>query len=216
MAGFTSGEGSFRVTIRKATTKSGYGVPISFVLTQHTRDSKLLRSFESFFGCGKYYQGINKRADRGDYIIQDLKSITEKLMPFFDKYSIYGNKLLDYQDFCEVVKLKNCGAHLTPEGLEKVRLIHQRMNLSRDWVRPELATTLSEDDLLLKGIYQRRHQPVIIKNIDSGQTNKFASMSEASTYLAGIGVKVSGNTISKYLKNGQPFKNYVFYNNDNS
>nr|ATI20569.1 LAGLIDADG endonuclease [Ophiognomonia clavigignenti-juglandacearum] len=216
MAGFTSGEGSFRVNIRKATTKSGYGVPVSFVLTQHSRDSKLLRSFESYFDCGKYYPGDGNQAGRGDYIIQNLQDITEKLIPFFDQYSIYGNKLLDYQDFSEVVKLKNHGAHLTPEGLEKIRVIQQRMNQSRGWVKPEPAVTVtSSEELSSKGIHQRRHQPVAIKNIVSGQTNSFSSIAAASRYLAGIGVKASGHTISKYLLNGQLFQNYKFYNNEN-
>lgn len=50
-AGFTSGDGSFKVSIRVSKSyKVGGRVIIIFVLTQHIRDELLLKSIINFFG----------------------------------------------------------------------------------------------------------------------------------------------------------------------
>lgn len=54
IAGFTSGEGCFKVNIYKRTsTKIGYGVMLVFQLTQHSRDKHLLNCLLNFFGLRK-------------------------------------------------------------------------------------------------------------------------------------------------------------------
>ena len=56
VAGFTSGDGSFKVNIRESEAyKVGGRVAIIFVLTQHIRDELLIRSLVNFFGCGQSY-----------------------------------------------------------------------------------------------------------------------------------------------------------------
>ena len=56
VAGFTSGDGCFKVNIRKFKAyKVGSRVIIIFVLTQHIRDELLLKSLVNFFGCGQVY-----------------------------------------------------------------------------------------------------------------------------------------------------------------
>jgi len=56
VAGFTSGDGSFKVNIRESEAyKVGGRVVIIFVLTQHIRDELLIRSLVNFFGCGQSY-----------------------------------------------------------------------------------------------------------------------------------------------------------------
>ena len=66
-----------------------------------------------------------------DFKITKIEDITDKLIPFFDKYKIVGVKSLDYQGFKEVSLLMKSGAHLTREGLEKIRLIKAGMNRGR-------------------------------------------------------------------------------------
>jgi len=72
--------------------------------------------------------------------------ITEKIIPFFEKYPIpppptphmcgvgvgeFGVKSLDFNDFCKVAyKFKSKG-HLTPEGLEQILKIKKGMNTGR-------------------------------------------------------------------------------------
>lgn len=113
-AGFASGDGSFSVEILKSSThNSGYQVIIKFLITQHSRDVELLRSFICWLGGGF----INKRADISEFRLVKLSTITNKLIPFFYEYPIIGNKHEDFLDFCKIAELMNNGAHKTPEGL---------------------------------------------------------------------------------------------------
>jgi len=51
LAGFTSGEGCFRISIFKSATKLGEAVSLIFKISQHTRDEQLIKSFVEYFGC---------------------------------------------------------------------------------------------------------------------------------------------------------------------
>lgn len=56
VAGFTSGDGCFKVSIRESKVyKTGARVIILFVLTQHIRDELLLKSLVNLFKCGQAY-----------------------------------------------------------------------------------------------------------------------------------------------------------------
>lgn len=60
VAGFVTGEGCFFIKITKGRNKAGVGVQILFQLTQHIRDTELLKNFISFFNCGQFLQPLNK------------------------------------------------------------------------------------------------------------------------------------------------------------
>lgn len=49
---FVSGEGSFLINTLKATTNLGMGVRLTFKLSQHVRDEKLMTSLIDYLGCG--------------------------------------------------------------------------------------------------------------------------------------------------------------------
>lgn len=67
VAGFTSGDGSFKIKLSKSLTKSGVQVTLIFQLTQHSRDEQLMKSFKSYFKCGKYSSFSN--LELGDYLL---------------------------------------------------------------------------------------------------------------------------------------------------
>jgi len=95
VAGFTSGDGSFKVSIRRSKAyKVGNRVIIIFVLTQHIRDELLLKSLVNFFGSGKVYS----YKDHTEFICQSFKDNYEKILPFFRKYLIWGVKSRDFED----------------------------------------------------------------------------------------------------------------------
>ena len=64
--------------------------------------------------------------------IVNFMDITNKIIPFFNKYSLFGVKLYDYLDWCKIHKLMNEGSHLTMEGLNLIRNIKSGMNKGRD------------------------------------------------------------------------------------
>ena len=71
-----------------------------------------------YLECGEYYS--YKGYDFGDFCVSKFSNITEKIIPFFDKYKIIGIKYQDYLDFEKVIKLIGDGDHLTTEDLEKI------------------------------------------------------------------------------------------------
>jgi len=95
IAGFTSGDGCFKVSIRESKLhKTGSRVALLFVVTQHIRDELLLKSLIDFFGCGQTYS----YKDYTEFRCQSFKDNYEKILPFFKKYSIIGVKYKDFED----------------------------------------------------------------------------------------------------------------------
>ena len=129
LAGFTSGEGCFFVNIKNsATSKLGVGVQLSYQITQHSRNEKLLRSFIKYFGCGIIFQHSENAVV---FKVYKLIEINEKIIPFFNKYRIHGVKAKDFANWCKVATMLKDKKHLTLEGLEQIRNIKAGMNTGR-------------------------------------------------------------------------------------
>jgi|SRR5690554_1944289 len=122
MAGFTSGEGCFIVNIRKSQrTEQGSQISLTFSISQHSRDEKLIRSLVDYLvprfpfggkpkvrGRGRYYPHSSR--DMGEFMCQTFQDNYEKIIPFFLKYPILGGKVEDFQDWCkaaEIIKVKS-------------------------------------------------------------------------------------------------------------
>ena len=103
---------------------------LKFYLTQHNRDECLMRSLVNYFEVGKYYPSSIKKY--GDYQVYRFSEILDKIIPFFQKYTIQGEKSKDFEDFCLVSQLMIKGAHLTEKGLAEIRKIKERMNSRRE------------------------------------------------------------------------------------
>jgi len=128
VAGFTSGEGCFRVSIRKSKTlKEKNYVDLIFVLNQHSRDKLLIRSLVDFFECGNYYS----YKDYAEFKCQSFQDNYEKIIPFFVKYKILGIKSEDYKDWCIIAEIIKTKYHLTKEGLDNIKVIQAGMNKGR-------------------------------------------------------------------------------------
>ena len=124
IAGFSSGEGCFLVSLLKSEKKIKF-VQLVFKISQHQRDKNLLELIAKYFNCGKvvYHSEKAKVFKVGNFV-----DINNKIIPIFKAHSIQGIKLLDYQDFCEVATLISEGKHLSPEGLSQIIKIKDRMN----------------------------------------------------------------------------------------
>jgi hypothetical protein len=114
LAGFTNGEGCFLIIRKSSTIKLGTRIVLRFQLTQHSRDVKLLQSFEEYFKCGKYYPVSQKEA--GHFVVKKLSDIVacaEKIIPFFRQYELIGQKRQDFLAFCRAAELIKTKKHLT-------------------------------------------------------------------------------------------------------
>ena len=130
IAGFTSGEGCFKITVKKSSrVTAGFQVLLVFQITQHARDEKLMESLISYFGCGALVKDL-----RGPWLNFSVCKFTdnnEKILPFFHQHAIIGTKSEDFQDWCKVAKLMQTNNHLTKQGLDQIISIKSGMNRGR-------------------------------------------------------------------------------------
>lgn len=82
-----------------------------------------MRSLLSYLECGKCYE----YRESVSFLVTKHSDLVEKVIPFFDKYSILGVKAKDFSDF----KLMKNKDHLTQEGLKKIGEIRIGMNTGR-------------------------------------------------------------------------------------
>jgi hypothetical protein len=128
LAGFTSGEGSFGVKVRKAKENSKAFIELIFQINQHVRDKQLMACIAEYLECGKIYKhSLNAVV----YRVSKTSNLNEKVIPFFIKYPVLGIKALDFKDFCSLAELISNKAHYTEEGLEKIISIKANMNTRR-------------------------------------------------------------------------------------
>jgi len=131
LAGFTSGDGCFMVKVSKSRLyKAGGQVSLLYILTQHSRDSKLMKSLTHYFSCGRYK--LHPHRDTGEFIVTDFSSIVNIIIPFFKKYPLEGVKALDFFDFCQIANIMKVKGHLTKPGLEEIISLKEKMNTKRE------------------------------------------------------------------------------------
>jgi hypothetical protein len=132
LAGFTTGEGCFLVVVKKSpTNNTGFSVNLVFDIAQHVRDEQLMRSLVSYFGgCGRIKK-VSTRPNSVNFVVAKFSDIENKIILFFEKYSIEGIKSKDFADWCKAADLMKNNAHLTVEGLDQIRKIKARMNTGR-------------------------------------------------------------------------------------
>lgn len=122
LAGFTNGEGCFYISILKSSTcKIGKAVILKFQIAQHSRDTELMKSLISTLGCGRIE--LNLARSTVNFLVTKYTDISDKVIPFFDKYPLKGAKVSDYNYFRQVSVLMSKKAHLTEQGLSEIQSI---------------------------------------------------------------------------------------------
>ena len=106
---------------------------LRFSIGQHARDKQLMGDFITYFNCGTLAKKFNKKYNNYhyEYQVNKFSDINTKIIPFFNKYPIVGVKLLDFQDFCKIVKIIEQNGHLIQSGLKNIREIKQGINKNR-------------------------------------------------------------------------------------
>lgn len=130
LLGFAEGEACFFVSIYKSQkSKLGLAVQLVFKITQHSRDILLLKGLINFFSCGRIE--YRKDGKSCDFTVNSFEAFEKKIIPFFLKYSFQGSKLLNFEDFYKVFKIMLTQEHLTKEGMDRIKIIKDRMNTNR-------------------------------------------------------------------------------------
>ena len=124
ITGFTDGEGSFIVSIRRTSRLNiGYSVELSFRIKQHLTNKNLLVRIKNYFKIGVIGEGSN-------YISYTVSSIKELqiIINHFDSYPLITHKWSDYQLFKQVFNIVRDKQHLTNQGLKKIISLKNKLN----------------------------------------------------------------------------------------
>lgn len=127
-AGFTDGEGSFNVSMRKRPDhQMGWQIVLTFNVSQ--KESYILAQFKQLLGCGR----LQARNDGVCYyVVSNPRSITERVIPFFERFSFLSQrKKKNFSIFKMITKLVMEKKHLTQEGLQEIVQLREQLNEGR-------------------------------------------------------------------------------------
>ena len=128
LAGFADGEGSFSVTICKSKyAKLRWKIDPLFQVYQHKDNSRILHVFKDVFECG-YVSEKGGNPSCHVYCIDSIRDLLGKVIPFFEKYPLVGEKHDNFLLFKEIVVAISLKEHLNSNGFIRLAKIAFRMN----------------------------------------------------------------------------------------
>ncbi|MDD5055317.1 MAG: LAGLIDADG family homing endonuclease [Candidatus Peribacteraceae bacterium] len=130
IVGFTDGEGCFFVGINSQPEMTAkYQVLPEFTVVQHKRDIQLLHALKDYFDCGVVR---TNHGDRMAYRVRSVEHLANRILPFFEKHELKTKKRQDFLKFRNVIHLMMSGVHLTPKGIDDIRIIAAGMNTGQE------------------------------------------------------------------------------------
>lgn len=235
LLGFIEGEGCFSIN-------KGNSYRLDFSLSQSYTNHQLLQKIRTFLDNlpseGSTYG--NSEGALGIYSVRSnnpnhqpttrietarIPYITNVFIPFLESLTWRSKKQLDFQDWKNILLLKQQGHHLSERGVKLIDLILSQMNnhrLSTTSTHPTVDRTLllARVNLLLSGpsnyglrngrkwiislnkYYNssRRNICVIITDESGNNLHSFDSLGDCANFLS-----VHPSTVSKRIINGIPF-----------
>ena len=133
IVGLTDGEGCFYVNIRKSSLyRMGFNVQLHFHIKMQEKDKFLLEKVKNTLKCGAVYFQKEQRLNHCQcfrYSVSSHSDILKILIPFFRRYPLQSfSKQKNFKLFCKIAKLVQLKAHLTKDGLEKIKELKAEMN----------------------------------------------------------------------------------------
>jgi len=136
LVGLVDGEGCFSITFNNHKSNRLLEVRLIFEIELREDDKEILERVRKTLGCGNIYyldyEKYKKWRPHYKYKVSNLKDLTLKVIPFFQKYPLQAKKKYDFALFCKVAGLMLRKYHLTTEGIEKIKL------LKEDFIRDSL------------------------------------------------------------------------------
>jgi LAGLIDADG endonuclease len=123
LSGFALGEGSFMIVCRKrGDYQRSFKLSAAFNVSQHDRVP--LDLFRETLGCGTL-----RRAGNGGWYweVNGLSELVARVVPFFDRFPIVGQKADDYRLWRSAVMLLADG-RLSDQDYHQVLALRERMN----------------------------------------------------------------------------------------
>jgi len=125
LAGFTDGEGSFNVSLRKREDHlMQWQVVLTFNVSQ--KESYILSQLKKHLGCGRIQQ---RKDGLHMYVCSNPLSIQEKVIPFFRKFNFRSQtKKKNFSVFSQIAEKVFNKEHLTPQGLQEIVELREMLN----------------------------------------------------------------------------------------
>jgi hypothetical protein len=129
LAGLIEGEGSLCVSIKAhKPSRFGFLIDPEFFIYQHKIRRGLLELACEVFETGKIYPKVGNE-DVLVYSIVSRRSITERVLPFFERYMAFSFKTHDYHLFREIMMALDRKQHFDPHGLVRIVKLAYQMNM---------------------------------------------------------------------------------------
>jgi hypothetical protein len=128
VVGFVDGEGCFSISLNRKQNRIPE-VRLIFEIELREDDKDILERIKDLLDCGNIYH-LNyaryaKWRPHVKYKVSNFKDISEKIIPFFQKYPLQAKKQFQFQKFCQVAEMMKRKEHLTEAGIKKIQTLKQ-------------------------------------------------------------------------------------------
>lgn len=131
VSGFVDGEGSFWASIYyDKCMRNKIFVRAEFSIELRADDREILERIKETIGCGKLYECKYERYGWYPHIkykVSRFEEITDKLIPFFERYPLQAKQAKRFDYFRQIVKKKQRGEHLTRRGIEEIVKLQKKI-----------------------------------------------------------------------------------------
>ena len=135
IVGLTDGEGYFSVsaTINRSQGWNCHNVKMVFGIKLNAEDGRILYDLQGWFGCGKVLFRKDSRinfCDCLEFQVRDMKSLTQIIIPFFQKHQLkLPKRRKTFDKFVALAKMKEAKLHIGPEGFLKAQMLARQLHI---------------------------------------------------------------------------------------
>ena len=125
IAGFTDGEGSFNISLKKrGDYRNGWKLAASFNISQ--KDRVILAQIKKILRCGT----LRERKDEVVYYeVTNITSLYENVLPFFKRFGFWSSrKKKNFSIFQSIVVMMYRKEHLTSDGMRRILELREKLN----------------------------------------------------------------------------------------
>ena len=138
IAGLVVGEGCFYAeSAADKKYKSGWRVRPAFCIEMRHDETEILEAVRDALGCGGIYRldfgryrGYQQKrwAPHAKYRVSKLAHLNDQVIPFFERYTLFGRKRRAFECFVPLVQLLIARRHLEPEGLAEAKRLAEALS----------------------------------------------------------------------------------------
>ncbi len=143
IAGFTDGEGSFNISVKKRIDyKDQWKLTASFNISQ--KDRVILALIKKELGCGT----LRERKDGVVYYeVTNVTSLKERIIPFFKRFGFLSSrKKTNFSIFSAIVEKMVKGEHLNENGFREILELRETLNEGRGRKRKYNLSDISKEE----------------------------------------------------------------------